>query len=118
MNEYIDAVEDSPELDIPPEALDYVVDDLPSDYMDEIMAIEVLSHISNYHALSRIAKASRHGGDNAKATDTFKAAATERNAAALIQYEFPNTKIIYKELAEQKTRATKMQRAAQAQADV
>ena len=96
--------------DIPIEALDNVELDLPSEYEDEIFATSLLQAIVNYHTCETERKALRHQGEHAKAEAMGKQAAIYRSQAALIQYEHPNTKTLYKELADFRARKLKAER--------
>ena len=88
-----DAVE-LPEIFVPPEALENVDLSLPVSFQDEIMAADVLDHISVYHKMEALRKAARHQGQHDKAEKYAAEAAFARNAAALIQHEYPLTPCI------------------------
>jgi selenocysteine lyase/cysteine desulfurase len=96
-----------PEPDIPIEALESVDLGLPTVYLDEVMASKLLDVITSYHQITVDLKASRHQGDHSTAEVAAKAQAQARNSAALIQYEHPNTLVLYPELARAKALVVK-----------
>jgi hypothetical protein len=81
------------------EALETVDLDLPHDYEIEILAADLLDNISAYRKSEIARRAARQQGDHPTAEKLSKQAATCRSAAALIQHEYPDTKALYKELA-------------------
>jgi len=85
--------------EIPVAALENVVLELPDDYQDEIYATQLLEAITQYHTFTVQYRALRNQGDHSKADQAAKIAATCRAQAALIQYEHPNTILLYKKLA-------------------
>lgn len=96
----IDSIEDLEiEVDVPIEALEDVDMELPKDFADEMFAEEVLSNVIAFHKTEAARKAAKHQGDHDRAELLNKQAQICKSAAALIQYEHPETKIIYKELA-------------------
>ena len=106
-------VEDLTELssdDIPVGALEQVDLDLPDDYKDEIYAQQLLESITQYHTYTVQYRALRNQGDHTKAEQASKLAATFRAQAALIQYEHPNTVLLYKELAHLRVLQTQSER--------
>jgi len=96
--------------DIPIGALDNVDLSLPSEYEDEVFANSLLNAITQYHSCEAERRALRHQGEHVKAEQLGKQAAIYRSQAALIQYEHPNTKSLYKELAELRVMETKKNR--------
>jgi len=96
--------------DIPVNALDDVDLFLPSEYQDEVFANLLLNAITQYHSCETERRSLRHQGEHAKAEQLGKQAAVYRSQAALIQYEHPKTKELYKELAELKVMETKRNR--------
>jgi len=91
-----------PEVFVPPEALetvDEVLGTLPEEYKDEIFATDLLDFIGGYHKMVLQRKAARHQEDHKRAEELSKNVAFFRSCAALIQYEHPNTKSLYQELA-------------------
>ena len=108
----VEKVEEIPTPDILPEAIDTVDLSLPDAYEAEILAAEVLDHISNYRRLEASRRAARHQNQHDKATNFERDAAFSRNAAALIQYEHPSTKVLYKELAEARAKQLRLNRKA------
>lgn len=96
--------------DIPVGALEDVDLSLPSEYQDEVFANQLLNAITQYHSAEAERRAFRHQGDHPKAENMGKMAAIYRSLAAVIQYEHPNTKTLYKELAELRVVETKRNR--------
>ena len=96
--------------DIPVGALDNVDLFLPDEYQDEIFAQQLLLAITNYHTAENERRALRQQGENVKAENVGKLAATYRAQAALIQYEHPNTITLYKEIAGARVVETKRNR--------
>ena len=92
-------LEELTQEDIPVDALDNVDLSLPSEYEDEVFATQLLTAITQYHACETDRRSLRHQGEHQKAEAVGKQAAVYRSLAALIQYEHPNTKDLYKELA-------------------
>ena len=91
--------EDMPENDIPLEVLEAVHLDLPDEYLDEMLAAEMLNTILAYHSTQIQLKAHRHNEDGPAAEKARKLMMTLKTQAALIQHEHPATVAIYKELA-------------------
>lgn len=100
--------------DIPIDALNGVDMELPDDYQDEIFAVHLLGVITQYHTAEAERRALRHQGEHVKAETIGKMAATYRAQAALIQYEHPATKEIYRTLAANQVKETQRVRAARA----
>ena len=82
------------EVDVPVEALETVDLELPSEYADE-----VLDNIIGYHKSTTARKAALNQGNTEQAEQFGKQALICKAAAALIQHEHPNTKVIYKQIA-------------------
>ena len=97
--------------DIPISALENVDLSLPPEYEDEVFAAQLLSTITQYHSCEAERRSLRHQGEHTKAENVGKQAAVYRSLAALIQYEHPNTKAIYKDLAKLKVTETQKARA-------
>ena len=76
------------------------------------MATELLQYLTSYHALTSSYRAARHQGDSAKAESMFQGRTYARNAAALIQHDYPNTKVIADELARSRVSDVRRQRTA------
>tara|TARA_R110000824_G_scaffold11293_2_gene49308 strand:- start:1310 stop:1660 length:351 start_codon:yes stop_codon:yes gene_type:complete len=96
----IDSIEDLEiEVDVPIEALEDVDLDLPDDFTDEMFAQEVLDNVVGYHRSETARKAAKHQGEDEQVEQFRKQAQICKAAAALIQYEHPNTKVIYKQIA-------------------
>lgn len=87
------------EVDVPVEALETVDLELPSEYADEVFAQEVLDNIIGYHKSTTARKAALNQGNTEQAEQFGKQALICKAAAALIQHEHPNTKVIYKQIA-------------------
>ena len=98
-------------------ALENIDDSLPKDYQDEMFAVEVLENLAAYHKSEAARRAARHQGEHDSATKLAKQAAVCRTAAALIQYEHPNTVALYKVLAEVKVMETRQRRQALLEGD-
>ena len=98
------------ELDISIEALDSVDLSLPEDYLDEVFAMELLTVITRYHTCVAERRAFRHQGKGSEAEKMSTQAAIYRAQAALIQHEHPNTRELYKELADARAVATRKDR--------
>ena len=111
------STEDIPEPDIPAAALENVDLGLPKEFLVEIMASKVLGDISTYHQVTVDLKAARHRGDHKAAEEFARAQAHSRNAAALIQFEYPDCVPIYKDLAKTKAMAAKAGRKAVLEAE-
>ena len=107
MVEQVEEILSDLDLDsIPIEALDNVDLSLPDEYEDEIFAAQLLNAVTNYHTTEAERKAMRHQGEHQKAETLAKQAAVYRSMAALIQHEHPNTKTLYKQIAQQRADAT------------
>ena len=91
--------EDMPENDIPLEVLEAVDLDLPDEYLDEVLAAEMLQVILNYHVLQIRLKSFRHQDRGPDAEKARVDMVNMKTQAALIQHEHPATVAIYKELA-------------------
>ncbi len=104
-----DELEDK-ELDISIDALESVELDLPEEYLDEVFAMQLLTVITGYHTCVAERRAFRHQGKGSEAEKMSTQAAIYRAQAALIQYEHPNTKVLYKELADARAIATRKER--------
>lgn len=100
------------EVDVPVEAFESVDLDIPTEYADEIFAQEVLDNIVSYHKSTTARKAALNQGNTEQAEQFGKQAQICKAAAALIQYEHPNTKKIYKEIAVLQANKVKEARAA------
>ena len=98
--------------DVSIEALDGVDLFLPTDFEDEIFAAEVLENISTYHKSEAARRAARHAGKHELVAQLEAQALVSRTAAALIQHEHPNTRELYKELAQARTIQIRKARAA------
>ena len=99
----------APDEDIPPKALEAVDLSLPADYENEILAMELLAHISNYRRMELARVSARNQGLHDKAEQLAKEAAYSRTIAAFIQYKYPETKVLYKVLAQRE--ADRLQKA-------
>ncbi len=66
--------------------------DMPGDYQTDIMAAQLVGHITGYHQQFQLSRAARSSGDNANAEKGWKQAQFHRIGAAIIQRTFPGTK--------------------------
>ncbi len=88
-------IEETISLDI----LNAVDLDAPPEFLDEVLAAEMLQIIQGYYSAQIQLKAYRHNEDGPNAEKARKLMVTLKSQAALIQHEHPNTLPIYKELA-------------------
>jgi len=106
-----EADEDKIDETISLEVLEAVDLDLSGEYLDEILANEMLQVITSYHQTQIQLKAYRHNEDGPNAEKARKLMMTLKSQAALIQHEHPGTIPIYKDLATIRARSTKKARA-------
>lgn len=107
----IDSIEDLEiEVDVPIEAFENVDLELPNEFSVEMFANEVLENVVGYHKSETARKAASHQGNLEQAEQFSKQAQICKSAVALIQYEYPETKVIYKQLAKLRANQVKANR--------
>ena len=99
-------------LEVDPEILKGASLSLVPSFETEVMAQELLEHLSNYHRALVGVKSARSSGDHAKADQLYRLMAYSRLAAAIIQSDHPGIKTIADEIGEVRAQQAKMQRAA------
>lgn len=93
-------VEMDSDLDIDPvTTLENVDLNLPGDYETDIMAEELLAHLTTYHRVKAALKSARSTGDNKRAEELYKNMSFSRMAAAVIQRDCPSAKAVADEMA-------------------
>lgn len=86
---------------------------LPSAYEEEIMAQELLQHLSNYARFTQAWRAARNTHDQARARQMFDQMNYSQLVAALIQNAYPGAKALANELAVLQVKQIKKNRQAQ-----
>ena len=99
-------------LNLDPTILDTVDLSLPSEFLAESLAEELLEHLSNYHKAKAANQAARHSGDNQKAEQMYRLVAYSRLAVAIIQHENPGVKAIADAIARFRAKRVQEQRTA------
>ena len=87
--------------------------ELPGDYENEVMANELLSHLTSYHAAVVAARAARHAKDHAQAEKMDKVALYSQIAAGILQRKYPKSVAIYQALALARAKAAQSSRETQ-----
>jgi len=85
---------------------------LPEAYEDDLLAGQLLAHLTQYHSLLADQKAARHVGNHKAAEELSHAIAQTRLAAAIIQAKNPRAKALADEIASTKVIQTRLQRKA------
>lgn len=99
-------------LDIDLKVLEAVDLKLPPSYELEILALELLDHLGNYHRALVGVKSARNSGDHGRADQLYKLMAFSRLAVAILQSEHPGIKVIADEIGEVRAQQAKVQREA------
>ncbi len=85
---------------------------LPTDYVTDIMAAEVLDHLTNHYRARAALRAARNSGDSQQAERLFKLLSFSRLAVAIIQHEYPEAKGVADEIAQYRALTASNQRKA------
>lgn len=103
---------DPEELTIDAALLEAVDLSLPPEYEAELMATELLGHLSAFHQAKAAWQAGRSSGDHNKAEQMYRLMSYSRLAAAIIQHDFPQAKGIADIIAKAKAAQAVKARAA------
>lgn len=90
---------------------------LPGDYEVDLMAGELLGHLTNFKTSKAAWQAARNSGDHQKAEQMYRLMSYSRLAAAIIQHDHPAAKAITDELAKLKVTQAVQNRQRLAKAD-
>ena len=86
---------------------------LPAAYEQDVMAQQLLAHLTGYKQNYHAWRAARNSGDNARATSLFNQMRYNQLTAALIQKAYPGAKQIADELAVLQAKQTEANRRVQ-----
>ena len=98
--------------DVSPAVLEKVDVRLPKDFQLEVMADELLAHLSNFHKATAAWKSARNQGDHAKAEQMFRLRSYCKLAAAIIQDEYEGVRAVAEQLAAFRVKRARAEREA------
>lgn len=98
--------------EIPQEALEAIDTSVPEEYLREVMATQLMEHLSSYHASVEARRAARQVGDSARSEQLGRQVAFYRSAIGLIQHQYEGIRTLADEIMQANAKQIRQRRRA------